>query len=108
MKASVIIATYNRKESAARMLSELEAQTQSKKNFEVIVVDDGSKEDPRPYLQGFGKTLKLHLERRPNGGPGAARQTGANIAKGALLIFVDDDMKLKTRATATSLCLWGA
>jgi serine acetyltransferase/glycosyltransferase involved in cell wall biosynthesis len=103
MKASVIIATYNRKESTARMLTELEAQTQSKKNFEVIVVDDGSKEDPRPYLQGFGKTLKLHLERRPNGGPGAARQTGADVAKGELLIFVDDDMKLPPQFVAAHI-----
>jgi serine acetyltransferase/GT2 family glycosyltransferase len=94
MRVSVIIATYNRPESAARILTELEAQTFEKRAFEVIVVDDGSKEDPRPYLKKFGTTLTLHVERRANGGPGAARQTGAALAKGELLIFVDDDMKL--------------
>lgn len=94
---SVVIATYNRAASLVRILGELAAQTVPKDTYEIVVVDDGSKEPAAPKVEAFlgtleGKGVQVRVERQPNAGAAAARQRGAELAKGDILVILDDDM----------------
>lgn len=94
---SVVIATYNRPQSLVRILGELAAQTLAKNRYEIVVIDDGSKEAVSPAVDAFlntreGKDLRVHVERQKNAGAAAARQRGAEIAQGEVLVILDDDM----------------
>jgi serine acetyltransferase/GT2 family glycosyltransferase len=103
VKASVVIPSYNRGPALGDLLAQFVAQSAGKDAFEVIVVDDGSTFDPRPGLGRFVGPLHLHVERQPNGGAARARQRGAEIARGELLIFLDDDMKIASSFVAAHL-----
>ena len=59
--------------------------------FEVIVVDDGGPDYLEPVLAEFRDRLQLRLITQANRGPGAARNAGAAVANGRLLVFIDDD-----------------
>jgi len=103
LRASVVIPSYNRGPALAVLLEQFATQSMGKDAFEVIVVDDGSKVDPRPSLPSFEGRLRLHVERQANGGAARARQRGAEIAKGELLIFLDDDMLIESTFVAAHL-----
>jgi serine acetyltransferase/GT2 family glycosyltransferase len=94
LRASVVIPSYNRGPALAELLDQFVDQSAGREAFEVIVVDDGSTVDPRPTLPSYGGKLQLHVERQANGGAARARQHGAELARGELLIFLDDDMKI--------------
>jgi glycosyltransferase involved in cell wall biosynthesis len=87
MKFSVIIPTYNRgwviKESVNSVLR------QNFKDYEVIVVVDGSVDDTIEILKEFND--KIIVLKKENEGPAQARNFGAKNAKGEYLIFLDDD-----------------
>jgi glycosyltransferase involved in cell wall biosynthesis len=92
MKATIIIPTHNRREKLLETLASLERQELSSAEYEIVVVDDGSTV-PVVLVDGADrpgqKVVRLEgLERS------AARNAGARIAKGKLLIFVDDDMRV--------------
>jgi len=53
MKLSIIIPTYNRQKSLERLLDSIVKQTCSKKEFEVIVVDDGSTDQTKRIVSSF-------------------------------------------------------
>jgi GT2 family glycosyltransferase len=93
---SVVIATYNRTESLLRLLRLLATQTMSPARFEVVVVDDGSREPAAPALHALRASLpyRLHPIAQANGGPGAARNTGIEAASGDVIVIVDDDMRV--------------
>jgi len=61
--------------------------------FEVIVVDDGSPRPLQDVVKRFRSRLNLTLLRQSNRGPGAARNVGARIARGAYLAFTDADCR---------------
>ena len=86
---SVVIPTWNR----ARLVCEAvdSALAQWPEGVEVIVVDDGSKDNTADELaRRFGSRIKLlHMPHR--GGIGAARNTGVSQASGELLAFLDSD-----------------
>jgi len=56
---------------------------------EVIVVDDGSTDGTRDVARSFGD--RVRVVSRPNGGPGAARNTGLTEARGDWIAFLDGD-----------------
>ncbi len=62
--------------------------------FEAIVVDDGSRDSLEALVAARDGQLELSLHRQPNRGPAAARNAGAELARGELLAFVDDDIAL--------------
>lgn len=94
IRASVIVATYNRKEPLARLLATLSKQTLPRSDYEVIVVDDGSREDATPVASAFSHALQLQILRQANAGVAVARQRGIERARGPVIIIVDDDMLL--------------
>src|SRR4051794_4826737 len=92
---SVIIATYNRTALLERLLMQLDAQTLDPKSFEVVAVDDGSKESVPQALQGARHRYHLVALRQANAGPAAARHRAIENALGRVLVIVDDDMQVK-------------
>jgi serine acetyltransferase/GT2 family glycosyltransferase len=91
-RLSVVIPTYERPERVAALVASLDAQTLPPSQFEVIVVDDGSRVDPRPALQATQHPFHLVLERTVNQGAGAARDRGVALARADVILFLDDDM----------------
>ncbi|ESR23065.1 glycosyltransferase family 2 protein [Lutibaculum baratangense] len=86
---SVILPTYNRLDSlAAAMESVL---SQSFRDIELIVVDDGSPQDVRAAVAGIGDHRVIYHRRARNGGAGAARNSGLEIARGRFIAFQDSD-----------------
>lgn len=90
-EASVIIPTFNRKESLQRTLDSLRHQAMSSSDFEVIVVDDGSTDDTHT-IQQLTFPFRLSYVYQTNAGDAAARNTGAQISQARWLVFLDDDV----------------
>jgi glycosyltransferase involved in cell wall biosynthesis len=88
---SVIIPTYNRKNSVLRALASLERQTYPASRFEVIVVDDGST-DGTEHLTWNTLPFRVRYYRQENAGAGEARNTGACQSSAEILLFMDDDI----------------
>lgn len=91
---SVIIAIYNRKDELFELLNSLSLQ--SDKDFEVIIVDDGSLLNLRPTIDLFRDTLNIEFYRKENSGPGLSRNYGARRAKNDWLVFLDSDVIVET------------
>lgn len=91
---SIIIAIYNRKDELFELLNSLSHQTD--KNFEVIIVDDGSIINLRPTAELFHESLTIEFFRKENSGPGLSRNYGARRAKNDWLVFVDSDVIVDT------------
>lgn len=72
------------------------ALTQSQPPCEVIVVDDGSPDDTRE-VAGRYRSHGVRYVRRPNGGPAAARNTGASACRSEFVAFLDADDRLDER-----------
>lgn len=92
---SVVIATYNRPELLRRLLEQLDLQTLDPSRYEVIAVDDGSREDARAKLAGLKTRYSLRIERQENAGAAVARQRGVDLASGKIIVVVDDDMQVR-------------
>src|SRR5690242_19243740 len=91
MTISIILPTYNGKDKIGNALRSLSRQEQA--GMEVIVVIDGSTDGTADYLRSNDWSLKrLKITEQSNAGRAAARNAGARIAEGTLLVFLDDDM----------------
>ena len=89
---SVIIATYNRNQYLKECLDSLVNQTF--KNFEVIVVDDGSTDNTEETIKKFTDVLHLKYVKIPNSGyPAKPRNVGVKNASAEWLCFLDSDDK---------------
>lgn len=88
---SVIIPTYNRKDSLLRTLDSLSHQTYPADRFEVIVVDDGGSDGTEAIAQHI-YPFALRYVRQENCGDAYARNRGAQEAQGVILQFLDDDI----------------
>ncbi|WP_018109574.1 glycosyltransferase [Bacteroides propionicifaciens] len=89
MLYSFIIPVYNRPEEVDELLESLTHQTL--KNFEVLIVEDGSKERCEHILKKYTDQLDLHYFFKPNSGPADSRNFGAKQSKGEFLIILDSD-----------------
>lgn len=96
-KVSVIIPFHNSGLSLGGCLESVFQQTY--KNLEVIVVDDGSTDDPESILAPFRDRIKLL--RQSNQGQGAARNLGLENATGTYVAFLDADDEFKPDFAAT-------
>jgi GT2 family glycosyltransferase len=93
MQVSAVIATYNRGRQLRGLLADLAAQTEVE-SLEVCVVDDGSTPGQAPALEGLRLPYPLRFARQENAGAARARNQGAQLAKGELLVILDDDMRV--------------
>lgn len=89
MKYSVVIPVYNRPEEIYELLKSL--QEQDEKNFEVIVVEDGSTRTCDHLLKEFSKDLSITYFFKRNEGPGPARNFGFSHAQGDYFVIFDSD-----------------
>lgn len=90
-KISVIIPAYNEENSIGECLESL--KNQSLRDFEVIIVDDGSKDQTPKIINEYSsrdKRFKMILGEHK--GAGYSRNLGAKSANGDILVFVDADM----------------
>jgi glycosyltransferase involved in cell wall biosynthesis len=86
---SVIIPTYNRAHMIARSLESALAQTL--RDYEIIVVDDGSTDSTRDFLrESYGDRIR-YIGHPTNRGLSAARNTGIEHAQGTYIAVLDDD-----------------
>ena len=91
MKVSVIIPYYNADKWIGRMLDSLLKQDLSADEYEIIVVDDGSKDEPIVLKDYTAKYANIQHIRQENSGPGGARNTGIKVAQGEYIFFCDSD-----------------
>jgi GT2 family glycosyltransferase len=100
---SVIIPTCQRNESLARLLASLERQTLPCDAFEVIVIIDGNAPHTAEFLKNYKGALRLRFHGVPPSGAGCARNQGAEMANGRILVFLDDDMEAQSGLLAAHL-----
>ena len=91
-KYSVIVPVYNRPQEVDELLESLTKQTF--KNFEVIIVEDGSTKDAAAIVNKYLTQLNVHYFTKSNSGPGPSRNllvallAGAAAAAGAAVVVV--------------------
>ena len=90
---SVVIPTYQRCASLRRTLEALARQTIAPTEYEVIVAIDGSDDGTKEMVAGFDAPYRLASVWQPNRGRAAARNAGIRVARGDLVVFLDDDME---------------
>jgi len=89
---TVVIATHNRREQLGRGLAALAAQSVSGDTMDVIVVDDGSSDGTFDWLEAVRLPFAVRSFRQANQGAAAARNRGLAVARGAVVVFLDDDV----------------
>jgi len=86
-KVSVIIPTYNRAKYLCEAIDSVLAQTY--KDYEIIVVDDGSTDDTKKVLAKYGSSIRYYCQE--NSGIAVARNVGISLSEGEYIAFLDDD-----------------
>ena len=86
-KFSVIIATYNSAHTLSKAIDSV--LEQSYLAYEIVIVDDGSTDDTFLVVSNYGDKVRYHLQ--GNSGVSAARNKGAEMARGDWLAFLDAD-----------------
>ncbi|PKP59088.1 glycosyl transferase [Candidatus Atribacteria bacterium HGW-Atribacteria-1] len=90
---SVIIPTYNRKDTLKKCLNAVFTQTYPNTDYEVIVIDDGSTDGTEELVNSLlnDAPCALRYFKQENKGPAAARNVGIKNAKGEIILFTGDD-----------------
>src|SRR5262249_33954256 len=93
-KLSVVIPTRNRCTLLAEAIERVESQTISRDQYEVIVIDNDSTDDTQTVLEQKAKAysnLRFGFQEKP--GAAATRNAGLQLAKGEIILFIDDDVQ---------------
>lgn len=94
---SIIIPTYNRASTITRAV---ESVLQQKfKDWELIIIDDGSNDHTRKILERYLKDERIVYKYQNQAGVSAARNRGLNYATGQYIIFLDSDDELYPQLT---------
>ena len=88
---SVILGTFNGASRGFLTQAIDSVIAQSVRDFELIVVDDGSTDGTAEVCHRYTSDPRVRLVRKPNGGIASARNAGIAEARGDLLCFIDDD-----------------
>lgn len=95
-KVSVIIPVYNSEEHLSECIESVLHQTFV--DFELILVDDGSKDSSGSICDGYKqKDQRIVVIHKPNGGVSSARNAGLEAAQGECVAFVDSDDSIECR-----------
>ena len=92
-RVSVVIPTYQRRDSVLRTLASLRQQTIAANQYEVIVAVDGSTDGTAEAVRGFAAPFALSALAGPNRGRAGACNAGIRAAGGAVVVLLDDDME---------------
>ncbi len=92
MKYSIIVPVFNRPDEVDELLESL--VNQEEKDFEVIIVEDGSQIPCEDVCRKYADQLTLRYFMKPNSGPGQSRNYGAERAEGEYLLILDSDVVL--------------
>ena len=88
-KYSVVIPVYNRPDEVDELLQSLCSQTY--RNFEVVVVEDGSAIPCKQVVDKYAEALDVHYFEKPNSGPGQTRNYATERSRGEYLLILDSD-----------------
>ena len=89
MKYSIVVPVYNRPDEVDELLESLCSQTY--KDFEVVIVEDGSNITCKDVCDKYAGILSIHYYYKENSGPGQSRNFGVERAQGEYVIIVDSD-----------------
>ena len=89
MKYSFIIPVYNRPDEVDELLDSLTRQTI--RDFEVVVVEDGSSVPCKEVVDKYADRLTIHYYIKANSGPGQTRNYGVERANGEYMLILDSD-----------------
>ena len=89
MKYSFIIPVYNRPDEVDELLDSLTRQTI--RDFEVVVVEDGSSVPCKEVVDKYADRLTIHYYNKENSGPGQTRNYGVERANGEYMLILDSD-----------------
>lgn len=89
MKFSIIIPVYNRPDELKELLESLSRQT--RKNFEIVVVDDGSQKRCEKIVAEFSEQFPISYFWKENSGPAQTRNYAVSRSKHPFVIFLDSD-----------------
>ena len=89
MKYSIIVPVFNRPDEVDELLESLSSQTL--KDFEVVIVEDGSQIPCKDVCDKYANILDLHYYFKENSGPGQSRNYGVDRAQGEYVIILDSD-----------------
>ena len=103
-RASIVVPTYNRGASLERLVRQVAAQTVARE-IELVIVDDGSREDPTPRLRALDVPFPLVAVRQKNAGAAAARHHGVLRARAPIVLFLDDDMQVRESLVEAHLAI---
>ena len=95
MKYSFIIPVYNRPDEVDELLDSLTRQTF--REFEVVVVEDGSVVPCKDIVDKYADRLSIHYYNKANSGPGQTRNYGVDRANGEYMLILDSDCILPDR-----------
>ena len=95
MKYSIIVPVFNRPDEVNELLESLAHQKE--KDFEVIVVEDGSQKPCKDICEHYKDMMDIHYYYKENSGPGQSRNYGAERATGEYLLILDSDVVLPER-----------
>ena len=87
MKYSFIIPVFNRPDEVDELLNSL--TTQTLRDFEVVVVEDGSSVPCKDVTEKYADKLLIHYYYKDNSGPGQTRNYGVERASGEYMLILD-------------------
>jgi glycosyltransferase involved in cell wall biosynthesis len=93
-RVSVIIPCFNARQTIAETVQS--ALCQTFRDFEILVIDDGSTDESADVIRGFGNAVRAEFG--PNRGASAARNRGTALARGAFIQYLDSDDLLTPNA----------
>lgn len=86
---TIVMAAHNAATTIRSAIASALNQTMG--DLELVVVDDGSTDDTAARVEGIAGGARLRLVRQENAGPAVARNTGAALARGRYVSFLDSD-----------------
>ena len=93
IKYSIIVPVYNRPEEIKELLETITEQTY-KKDFEVLIIEDGSTISSKEIVDNFKDIINIKYHYKNNSGPGDSRNYGMRVAEGNYFIILDSDCLL--------------
>lgn len=97
---SIVMPAFNSEQTIQATIKSIQAQTYT--DFELIIVNDGSTDRTKEYIQGANvHDPRIQSYTIPNNGPGNARNVGIQHAKGTYLLLIDADDQLAPETLST-------